>query len=171
MTVELKTEVLVATIRHHERQLHALAVRMLGDHHAADDAVQDAYVRAFRSLDRFRGDASMATWLYRITSNVCLDTIRRRRPVQLDATEEVASLPVGDDVAESVTFRTVISNALAALPHVQRDALVLTGVIGFDYAEAGAALGIPEGTVASRLHRARHTMRRLLDIEALDAAA
>jgi len=171
MNGELNTEILIATIQSHERQLHALAVRMLGNHHGADDAVQDAYVRAFRSLDRFRGDSSMATWLYRITSNVCLDTIRRRRQVVFDPTEEAASRPAAGDLAESVTSRTVISNALAALPDAQRDALVLTGVIGLDYQEASAVLGIPEGTVASRLHRARNSMRRLLDIDELDAAA
>ena len=70
---DASTDALSAAITDKADRLHALAVRVLGDHHAAQDAVQDACVRALVALDRYRGDASMGTWLYRITTNVCLD--------------------------------------------------------------------------------------------------
>jgi RNA polymerase sigma-70 factor (ECF subfamily) len=144
-------------------RLHALAVRMLGDHHSAQDAVQDACLRALVSLDRYRGEASMATWLYRITANICLDELRRRKRITMEPASDKDDdwLPEAD-FSEGVAVRVELSGALDALPAGQRSALLLTDVLGYNYSEAGAVLGIPKGTVASRINRARRTVRTAL---------
>ena len=148
---------LAAAIRAHGRRLHALAYRLLGDFHAAEDAVQDAYLLALRALHRFRGDSSIGTWLYRITSNVCKDTLRRRRAVPVDpSTHDGAA---AEDIGEAVVDRARVRDALSALPVRLREAVVLTSVYGMDYREAGEVLGVAEGTVASRLSRARTALR------------
>jgi RNA polymerase sigma-70 factor (ECF subfamily) len=155
-----RRDALSAAIAANTDRLLALAVRMLGDHHAAQDAVQDACLRAFLALDRFRADASMATWLYRITTNVCLDELRRRkRTVMEPASDKRDDWLVEQDFSESFSVRDELAGALAALPTEQRSALVLTDVVGFDYAHVAAMLGVPTGTVASRIHRARRTVR------------
>src|SRR5919198_1654790 len=94
-----------ALVAEHDRDLRRLAFRVLGDRHAMDDALQDAYVKAFRSLPRFRGESSPRTWLYRIVYNACVDHVRRERPhAGLDDPAAVVPDP-GDLVA-----------GLAALP-------------------------------------------------------
>ena len=164
---EPSSDALSAAIAAHRDRLHALAFRMLGDHHSAQDAVQDASLRALLALDRYRGDASMSTWLYRITTNICLDELRRRKRV---ATEPVSDQGddwlVEDDFSETLTVRHELEGALAALPTAPRSAFVLTDVLGFNYVEAGALLGIPAGTVGSRIFRAKRTVRTMLDAAA-----
>jgi RNA polymerase sigma-70 factor, ECF subfamily len=136
---------------------------MLRDHHAAQDAVQDACLRAFRALDRYRGDASMGTWLYRITANVCLDELRRRGRVTIEPASETGdSWQVEHDFSDTVVARAELADALGALPDDLRSAFVLTDGMGFSYIDAGAMLGVPVGTVASRVHRAKRTVRTAL---------
>ena len=162
---DLTRDALADSISENQPRLRALALRMLGDHHSADDAVQEACLRALRSLGRFRGDASMATWLYTITSNVCLDEWRRRRhrPVLAAAPDDAAPSPVVADFTDASLFRAGLADALAGLSAPQREAFMLVEVWGFDYAEAGARMGVPPGTVGSRLHRAKQVLRQFLD--------
>jgi RNA polymerase sigma-70 factor, ECF subfamily len=169
---EQRREALGAAITTDSPRLHALARRMLGEHHAAEDAVQDACLRALQALDRFRGDASMGTWLYRITANVCLDELRRRRRlvVQAETGGEGEHRAVEVDFTDAVLGGAHVADALAALPRALRAALVLTDVWGFNYADASAVLGVPVGTLGSRVHRARASMRANLE-PALDVAA
>ena len=148
-------------VRHYDGRLRALAFRLLGDAPRTDDVLQEAYVKAFRSLDRFRGDASLGTWLYRITYNACLDELRRGRPV-VPLEEASPHAAVSSDPAGTAVARRDLAAALAQLPADQRAAVVLVDAEGMDYAEAAEVLGIPKGTVASRLHRAHATLRRLL---------
>lgn len=160
-------DALSAAITDNADRLHALAVRMLGDHHAAQDAVQDACLRALVALDRYRGDASMGTWLYRITTNVCLDELRRRKrfvmePVSDKGDEWLAQ----QDFSETLAVRGALAETMAALPPGQRSAILLTDVLGYDYAEAGAFLGVPVGTIASRIHRAKKVAREMLEAAA-----
>lgn len=161
-----RTDALADAACTHHAKLHALAYRMLGDHDAADDAVQDAYVRALQAIDAFRGDAAITTWLYRIVSNVCLDALRRRRHVTVDPGDDgatgVAMAMADGDFAPSVAARADLDAALVALPDALRHTLFLTDVWGFDYEETGALLGIPKGTVGSRVHRAKQSMRAAL---------
>jgi len=146
-----------ALVAEHDRDLRRLAFRLVGDRHAMDDALQDAYVKAFRALPRFRGASSPRTWLYRIVYNACLDHLRRRRTyAQLD--EAVATPARGDAVAG----RAALASALAALPVDQRGAVLLVDVQGFTYPEAAAVFDVPVGTVASRLSRGREALRAAL---------
>jgi RNA polymerase sigma-70 factor (ECF subfamily) len=145
-------------VREHDEGLRALAYRLLGDRDRMDDALQETYLRAYRGLPRFRGDSALATWLYRIAYNACLDEIERTpQVVALDSIRERADPRPG--AAESVE----LADALASLPPADRAAVLLVDAQGFDYRSAANVLGIPEGTIASRLSRARAHLRRFLD--------
>jgi RNA polymerase sigma-70 factor (ECF subfamily) len=150
-----------ALVRHYDDGLRALAFRLLGDRTRMDDALQEAYVKAYRALPRFRGDSSPGTWLYRIAYNACLDELRRTRDVvELDAVRERAGY--GGDAVETISNREALASALAELPPEDRAAVLLVDAAGFDYRAAAEVLGIPEGTVGSRLNRARAALRRAL---------
>jgi RNA polymerase sigma-70 factor (ECF subfamily) len=149
-------------VRHYDDGLRALAYRLTGDRARMDDALQEAYVNAFRALPGFRGESEVGTWLYRIAYNACLDELRRTRTVvPLDSVRERADPSPATD--ERVAARGDLGAALAALPPEERAAVVLVDAQGFDYRSAAEILGIPEGTVASRLNRARAALRRHLD--------
>lgn len=160
-------EAFVAVVRRHDGRMRALAAKLLGgDRDAVDDALQEAYVRAYRSLASFRRDAEFPTWLYRIAYNACVDELRRagRRPAPVDTGDTVWDRPAaasGPDAVVSAADEA--DRALAALPPEQRGALVLIDGEGFDHESAARILGVPPGTVASRLSRARATARRLIE--------
>ncbi|HEY3186891.1 MAG TPA: sigma-70 family RNA polymerase sigma factor [Solirubrobacteraceae bacterium] len=152
----------VALIERHDRSLRRLAFRLLGDRDRMDDALQEAYIRAFRSLPRFRARSAPATWLYRIVYNACIDELRRahaQSAAPLDVAPEAAS---EQDVADLVVGRSALAEALAALPPEQRAAVLLVDGDGFDYRAAAEVLGVEVGTVASRLSRARSALRQAL---------
>jgi RNA polymerase sigma-70 factor (ECF subfamily) len=153
-------------IRHYDPGLRALAYRLLGSRERMDDALQEAYVRAYRALPRFRGDAKLGTWLYRIAYNACLDELergRRNRVVPLaELPEQVDTQP---EPGDETVRRDGLARALGALPPEQRAAVLLVDAQGFTYGAAGRVLGVPEGTVASRLSQARATLRAVLGRE------
>jgi RNA polymerase sigma-70 factor (ECF subfamily) len=152
----------VQLVRHYDDGLRALAYRLLGDRDRMDDALQEAYVNAFRALPRFRGEAELGTWLYRIAYNACLDELRRTRTVvPLDSVRERADPSSPPD--ERVAARGDLGAALDALQPEDRAAVLLVDAQGFDYRSAAEILSVPEGTVASRLNRARAALRRHLD--------
>jgi RNA polymerase sigma-70 factor, ECF subfamily len=157
-------------VREHDEGLRALAYRLLEDRDLMDDALQEAYVKAYRALPGFRGESSVGTWLYRIAYNACLDELRRvRTVVPLERIEEAP------DPAPPLPERTATSDALAralsTLAHEDRAAVLLVDAQGFDYESAGEVLGVPAGTVASRLNRARAQLRRVLSDDAQGASA
>jgi RNA polymerase sigma-70 factor (ECF subfamily) len=157
-------EAFTQLVRHYDLGLRRLAFRLLGSRERADDVLQDAYVSAYRNLGRFRGEAGIGTWLYRITYNACLDELRRatRRPTApLEEATEVAA--AGPAPGELVAERDRLARALAALSPEHCAAVILVDVQGFDYATAGEALGVPEGTIASRLSNARAALRAALE--------
>ena len=156
--------------RHKDRAL-TLAVRVLGDRRDAEEAVQDAFVRAYRSLDRFRGDARFGTWLYRIVYNVCLSRAARRPdPGTADGgrEEEPEVLQIEDDDPsalermEEEEMREGLRRAMAALPEKFRTVLTLFYVQEMQYEEIAAVLALPVGTVKTHLFRARGHLRRAL---------
>lgn len=148
--------------------VYKLAVKMTGNEADASDVVQDAYVRAFRALRRFRGDASFSTWLYRITSNCASTFLSRRSRQRCDDLSELDNVvdpdPEQDPTlrAEASTLRQTIERALDQLPHRLRAVVVLKDVEDLSHREIAERLGISESATKVRLHRARHTLRRLL---------
>ena len=151
-----------ALVRLHQRRAYAVARAITIGHEDAEDAVQDAFLHAYRALTRFDSAYPFGAWLARIVANAALDLVRRRR---VRVTEEIpagAALPFHDP-AESAELKSRLSDALAELPARQRAVLVLHDVEGYRHAEIGAMLGMPEGTARSDLHHARAMMRRALD--------
>jgi RNA polymerase sigma-70 factor (ECF subfamily) len=149
-----------ALLRAHQHRVLAICTRMLGDPADAADAAQDALIAICRGLARFDNKSSFSTWVYRVTTNACLDEIRRRsrRPrVELPAGSSAPTTPGHDD---AIAARVTIETALLELPEHARAALVLRDLCELDYAEIGDVLGIPPGTVRSRIARARDALAR-----------
>jgi RNA polymerase sigma-70 factor (ECF subfamily) len=147
-----------ALIRSYDSQLRAYAYRILRDRDLMEDALQNAYLSAFRAIGRFRGDASFKNWMYRIVHNACIDVVRRRRD-HAELFEDSSTTP---DHAQAGIDRADLLVAFDQLTVEHRAVLVLVDVDGLDYAEAADILAIPLGTVRSRLNRARAAMREIL---------
>lgn len=149
-------------VGHYDHRLRALAFRLLGDRDRMDDVLQEVYVKAFRSLPRFKGDAALGTWLYRITYNACLDDLRRRPKLAAgDLDDQLADPAAGP--ADIAVRRSDLAAALDRLPPDQRTAVLLVDAYGLDYADAAEVLGVRVGTIGSRLSRARTVLRAALE--------
>ena len=153
----------VALLRLYEPRLRALAYRVLRDPDTVADALQDTFLRAFRSLSGFRDEARFGTWLYRVTYNACLDQLAGRKR-QLHLVERV-----GDEVerqepdpAEAVAAGDRLSRALDQLSPEHRAVVYLCIQQDLDLSTAASVLGIPYGTVGSRLNHARTVLRTAL---------
>jgi RNA polymerase sigma-70 factor, ECF subfamily len=155
----------------HYRTVYNTAYRMLGTASLASDATQAVFVRVWEALSSFRGDATFRTWLYRITMNVCLDELRRRKKEPLSLIEEgdegepasEREMPdVSDEparTAEQRELQRLVQTAIARLPEDFRTVIVLYDLRGLSYQEISTVLDIPLGTVKSRLNRARLALR------------
>jgi RNA polymerase sigma-70 factor, ECF subfamily len=128
---------------------------MTGNDADASDATQEALLALVRGLPRFDGRSSFVTWSYRVATNACLDELRRRKRRPLPVDELIAPAVGTHDIAGSVTDRLTVDAALATLPPEFRAAVVLRDVCALDYAEIGEVLGVPAGTVRSRIARGR----------------
>lgn len=150
----------------YEKTVYNLALRMVGDRDDASDMTQEAFIKAYGSLSSFRGDSKFSVWIYRITTNVCLDFLRsksRKQQVSLTVSDddEDAQLDIPDPKADpeqqlikKISMQSV-EEGLKTLPDKQRQILVMRELGGMSYAEIGKALSIEEGTVKSRIFRAR----------------
>ena len=150
--------------------VYNLCMRMLGQQQAAEDAAQEAFINAWRSIRNFRGD-SFRAWLLRIAANLCRDELRRRgrRPSSSLDTALEAGMPdpqdeesLPEESALNAELRVSLEAALAELPEEQRTAIVLCDVEGLDYAEIAVAMKTSLGTVKSRIARARMRMREVM---------
>ncbi|MDA0633728.1 RNA polymerase sigma factor SigM [Nonomuraea sp. MCN248] len=152
-------------VKRHRDRMWAVALRTLGDPDEAADAVQDAFVSAYRKAGSFRGEAAVTTWLHRIVVNACLDRMRRKsvRPVAddelIEAAERDTHLP--DQTLEREVSMEV-SAALKLLPADQRAALVLVDMMGYSVEDAAQVLQVPSGTVKSRCARGRAKLAPIL---------
>jgi len=151
-----------ALVHRHERRVYNLAFRMLGREEDAKDATQEAFLSALRKLSTFRGQAAFTTWLHRVTVNACYDLLRRRRrePVPSDPQEQPG--PPEADPAASVSSAVDVQRALLGVPEEFRSVLVMRDALDMAYDDIADVLGIPTGTVKSRLHRGRVALARLL---------
>ncbi|HEX7166339.1 MAG TPA: sigma-70 family RNA polymerase sigma factor [Acidimicrobiales bacterium] len=145
-------------VRRHAAAAWRLAHTLLRDDFAAEEAVQDAFVKAHRALPTFRGDAAFSTWLLAITRRVCLDRLRLKRAniVPLDEARRVKA-EVGD-----AALRVVLERAIAELPDAEREAFTLVDVLGYSREDAAAVVGVPPSTMRSRVARARERLAAAL---------
>jgi RNA polymerase sigma-70 factor, ECF subfamily len=145
------------------RRVYTLAYRLVGDRHEAEDVAQEAYLRAYRALRGFRGEARFETWLYRITANTAMNHLRRRGrfgDLLAEDDDRVARIEEpGRATPDDVVERDEIERALGTLPTGQRAVVLLKDVYGFSCSEIGDELGISEGAVKVRLHRARRRLK------------
>jgi RNA polymerase sigma-70 factor (ECF subfamily) len=148
-------------IERHGPALFRLAFRLVGDSAEAEDVVQETLVGAFEHMAKFRGRASVKTWLSRILVRQAARSHRRRarRKVHVLPTDELTNARPSSEDADR---RMDVSRALDALPRAQREVVVLREFEGMSYAEIAEVVGVPRGTVESRLHRARQELGRRL---------
>jgi RNA polymerase sigma-70 factor (ECF subfamily) len=158
-------EELVMTYQH---RVFGVALRMLGNRAEAEDVAQEAFVRAHRALGAFRGDAKLSTWLYAITSRLCLNRLasgeRRMARQGEDALLRLSDAgPRPDAALERRELETALGRAIAELPEDRRIVVVLRDIEGLSYEEIAQVLELELGTVRSRLHRARTELKEKLE--------
>lgn len=157
-----------------KKVVYNLALRMLGNEEDAWDISQDAFLKAYTNLSGFRGDCKFSSWLYKLTTNLCLDFIRKRNRhkvvplVYEDDDGESTSMDVADESLSPETqieqkqLRESVRNGLNQLPEMQREILLLREIGGLRYDEISRQLNIEEGTVKSRIFRARKKLCEIL---------
>lgn len=152
--------------------LMRVAVSLVNQVADAEDLVQDTLLRAYRSVDRFDGHHARA-WLLTIMRNANKNRARRRRPRLLEDPDSAAAVPDLESANPATRvdqrFDACVESAMAALSRDSREVLTLVDIDGLSYAEAATVLGIPPGTVMSRLHRARKSIRNRLAATGLDS--
>ncbi len=159
----------------YEKKVYNLAYRMSRDAEEAKDLAQEAFVKAYLALPGFRGEASFATWLFRIVANVCTDALRKRRQQevvslgrQVETSDGEVMLELPDagagpsDVLEDLERQHAVERAVRSLPAEFRLVVVLRDIHGYSYEEIASIAGVNIGTVKSRLNRARQRLRELL---------
>ena len=157
-------------VERHRAELWAHCRRLLGSAHDADDALQEALLRAWRSRDQFEGRSSVRWWLYRIATNAALDTLRRRPRQVVPIEEEPPSGQIETDPEARYERREALERALVTadrvLPGRQRAVLMLREALGFSAEETGKRLDMSAAAVNSALQRARATLEKHADSEA-----
>ena len=150
----------------HAGRLFSIALRVIGDRSDAEEAAQDALVRAYRALERYEPDRirelRLRPWLATIVLNVCRNRTRVRRVATVELAFEPAAEPAVDPVARR-DARAAWGSLLLSLPAAQRTAVILRHVDGLSYAEMADALGRPEGTLKAQVHRGLTALRTAFD--------
>jgi RNA polymerase sigma-70 factor (ECF subfamily) len=144
-------------------RVYSLCLRMTRDPAQAEDCVQEAFINAWRALDRFEIRSSFSTWLHRIAVNVVLMK-RRRVSYGLEAPLESEQLEHSDWQLDTPVEESELEEAIAGLPEGARDVLVLAGIYGYSHGETAQMLGVAEGTCKAQLHRARKLLKERLNV-------
>lgn len=165
-----------------ERPIYALAYRTLGREEEARDVVQDAFLRAYRGLKGFKGEAKFSSWLYRITLNLCRDWMRKERrapvaqvpegtdPIDL-ADQQAAPIESVEDLVARREMSAAVQRAMADLPEEQRTAIMLKEYHGLTFQEIAEMLDCPLSTVKTRLYQGLTVLRRRLERQQAEAAS
>jgi RNA polymerase sigma-70 factor (ECF subfamily) len=161
-----------------ERPIYALAYRVIGREEDARDVAQETFLRAFRALAGFKGQAKFSSWLYRITLNLCRDWIRRERrapitqaPEGVDLIELASAAEPSESVEDLVARRELgraVAKAMAMLPEEQRTAIVLKEYHGLTFQEIADLLDCPLSTVKTRLYQGLTVLRKQLDLAGVE---
>lgn len=163
-------------VERHQRRAFAIAIGMVRDENDAREIVQEAFLRVFKSLDRFKGGSAFFTWLYRIVTNLSIDHMRKpaRREAELFDNPQIAddadkypfvSRIDGADPMDVVRRRQIaerIQAALDALPPYHRAVIIMREVEGMSYEQMAESMGVSKGTIMSRLFHARQKLQRAL---------
>lgn len=167
-------------VERYQRKIYSVALGMLKDKEEARDVAQEAFVKVYRYIDHFKGDASFYTWLYRITVNICIDVMRKkgstsgREAVEFDESVkmDMAEANIGavgsrlgtnpQKSALRAELAQRITDAIHQIPEAHRKILLLREVEGMSYEDLARTLNIPKGTVMSRLFHARLKMQKIL---------
>ena len=164
-----------ALVTENEKRIYNLCRRLTGNQEDAAELTQEAFLNAWRGLGRFQGESSFSTWLYRLATNACIDFLRKEKrrqslsmTVSLDDEEEARQVELPDEryapegALERAEVRRAVAEGLERLTLEHRQVLVMREIHGLSYAEIGQVLGLEEGTVKSRIARARGALRKVL---------
>ena len=164
-----------ALVTENEKRIYNLCRRLTGHQEDAAELTQEAILNAWRGLGRFQGESSFSTWLYRLATNACIDFLRKEKrrqslsmTVSLDDEEEARQVELPDEryapegALERAEARRAVAEGLERLTLEHRQVLVMREIHGLSYAEIGQVLGLEEGTVKSRIARARGALRKVL---------
>lgn len=154
----------------HESRIYAIALRMMGNREDAQDCAQEAMVRIYRAMGSFKGQSALATWIYRITMNTCLDELRRRKARKVTSLDSLVDngwspTDTGDTPEEHglrVEKQNALNRAIQSLPDDMRAAIILRDVKGYSYDEIASILDANVGTIKSRISRGREKLREIL---------
>ena len=172
--LEGDTQAFERLVAENEKKVYALALKMVGNEEDALDMAQESFLKAFSNLMGFRGDSRFSVWLYRLTYNICIDFIRKRKRTQTfaltytDEDGEPAELEIADETTDPAAImatnqlRRVLGECVDALPPHHKEIIVMREITGLSYQDIARVLGISEGTVKSRLARARRKLAQLL---------
>lgn len=162
-------------LKKYERSVFTICLRMVRNREEAEDLAQEAFVKVFSMLERYNPTYAFSSWLFKITSNLCIDSLRKRRiegvpmdePVQGDKGVYVRQYESGGDDPEMATIKKeragYLMRAIDDLPPHYKLMVILRHQEGLSYEEIAATVGVPLGTVKARIHRARQMLRKLLD--------
>ena len=160
-------------VERHRTMVYRVAYQFAGNHHDAEDIAQEVFIKVYRSLDRFRQDAQLTSWMYRIVMNACIDHRRRQSPAGAAPFGEEAELkmlntpeeaPDPERQAYAGELGDVLDAEIKRLPPGQRIVFVMRHHQGLKLGEIAAALGLAEGTVKRQLHAAVHRLRQALTV-------
>jgi RNA polymerase sigma-70 factor (ECF subfamily) len=149
--------------REYSGRVYGLCLRMTRDPAAAEDCTQEAFINAWRALDRFETRSAFGTWIHRIAVNVVLGK-RRRVSFGNETSMEPADLEASEWSFDTPVEESEIEEAIARLPEGARDVLVLSGIYGYSHIETAQMLGLAEGTCKAQLHRARKLLAERLNV-------
>jgi len=169
-----------ALVRTYERRVFALTARMMGSRAEAEDLAQEVFVQVFKTIGAFRGESKLSTWIYRIAINLSknrskylrvrhtaqqeqLESLEERGPVAQRSGASMSPIERPDDLATGRQLENIVQAAILALEPGFRECLVLRDIEDLSYEEIGAITALPEGTVKSRIHRARAQLKELVE--------
>lgn len=159
-----------------EKKVFNIAFRMIANYDDAKEIAQEVFLKAFKSISKFKGDSLFSTWIYKITTNVCLDEIRKRKnkkivsldeEIEMDGNEVKRQIkdegPGPENEAENNEVKKAVIDSINALPDDYKTVIVLRDIQGFSYGEIARFINCPEGTVKSRINRARQSLKNILE--------